>query len=682
MTEERKPAPLLNGPQTVKSIRDTGYKSTDYAIAELIDNAIEAKARNVLVVVVERTATGLRRATTRAEEIWVVDDGEGMDEQLANTALSFGGSHRYDSRKGIGRFGMGLPQASVSQCKRTDLWTWQESSLDNACHTFLDLKTIEESSNPALTVPWPSAPGEIGYETIPAWVKACAYAELDSQIIAGQEVVPSGTVVRWSDLDRTRWVRSSTIRKHAEYLLGRIYRRFLRPGHSNHRAIKFAIVAAEDLEKGKGPQFDLIIPNDPLYLSVPSGDNLEFWERQNPEWVEGGQEPTTVRVTDEPLFKKYSEVDLLVNDVKGTQHSVRIVASMAHPEARPANIRNVGSATHQGEHTRRNRGISVMRADREITLETTYVYEATDRWWAVEVSFDAALDEIFGVTNNKQEVPYFTSALKLAMQDGSAASLEDAIESGEFTEDHPIAELYDVAVKIVHIIRTMRDNQKETRKRRRDNQKKASGGKTAVPAVSTAVKKERSTKEPTPGEKEYTKTAALEGQDAARERTIQQVREKLAGQLSVDEVNAVVEQYREGMTVQVIEQTQDNAPSFFWPEEFGNLEVLNINISHAASKFLLDPLRLSDSQIEALDEVAAKKALGQGVDALVYLLLAWSWMELEHKQTNEYEVIQRIRDNWGRRLREYVGSDPFRASREDVADLLGLDDEDHDEDGE
>lgn len=38
--------------------------------------------------------------------------------------------------------------------------------------------------------------------------------------------------------------------------------------------------------------------------------------------------------------------------------------------------------------------------------------EPRDRWWGVEVDFPPALDDLFGVTNNKQSARYFTDLAK------------------------------------------------------------------------------------------------------------------------------------------------------------------------------------------------------------------------------------------------------------------------------
>ena len=39
-----------------EALRDSGYKDTDHAIAELIDNSIDADARHVELIVVDRPA--------------------------------------------------------------------------------------------------------------------------------------------------------------------------------------------------------------------------------------------------------------------------------------------------------------------------------------------------------------------------------------------------------------------------------------------------------------------------------------------------------------------------------------------------------------------------------------------------------------------------------------------------
>ena len=54
----------------------------------------------------------------------MIDNGHGMSADTLVQALRFGGRQQSQSVQQIGKYGMGLPTASVSQCKRLDVWTW------------------------------------------------------------------------------------------------------------------------------------------------------------------------------------------------------------------------------------------------------------------------------------------------------------------------------------------------------------------------------------------------------------------------------------------------------------------------------------------------------------------------------------------------------------------------------
>ena len=52
------------------------------------------------------------------------------------TSLQFGNGTKLKSRKGIGRFGIGLPNASISQCRHVEVYSWQNSK---CLQTYLDI---------------------------------------------------------------------------------------------------------------------------------------------------------------------------------------------------------------------------------------------------------------------------------------------------------------------------------------------------------------------------------------------------------------------------------------------------------------------------------------------------------------------------------------------------------------
>ncbi|MFF0467246.1 ATP-binding protein [Micromonospora zamorensis] len=637
-------APLLSGEQTVKSIRDTGYKGTDYALAELIDNSFQwGQARTVLLVIVQRMVQGKRRATKRAEEIWVIDDGTGMTDQAVNLALSFGGSGKYDDRSGIGRFGMGLPQASVSQCKKTDVWTWQNSQPENASHTYLDLLKISHSGKGStLTVPWPTHPGQSGYEAMPDWVLDVFKQHATADTSMGQPLY-GGTAIRWSTLDKVRWTTASTILKHAENLLGRIYRNFLTT-NSEPRQIKIAIVDADMI--GGLIEFHDVRPNDPLYLLPADQSTLEYWEQAGPD----GEKEKYVPVADTAPFSAHHNsrtFEIARADGKSSSQ-VHARLSLARPEARPG--RNPGKDTHQGRHARDNAGISVVRAGRELVLEQTLNEEATDRWWGVELSFSPDLDEIFGVTNNKQDVPNLTQALQLART--YDLPKEQALEEGLFDEEHEIAELYGMAHQLLILVRSLRQEGREGRDA-------ASRGRSAPPniaGVASNIKKTRSTVIPTPGEKKF-------ADDPDPEKAAGAIETKLKADDVPDQTRKIIiENYRRGVTVQILTHAEKHVPAFFRPDEAMNLELLCLNNAHPAYQAIIDPLRASGEDIAAMSEEEAKRLLTKSADAITWLLLAYARCENEYQGHPLAGTWKQIRDQWGQRLAETVQDSAFKAA--------------------
>jgi hypothetical protein len=176
--------------------RDTGYKSTSLVLAELIDNSIQARARNVKV---EVYSGGSHQMPI---EISVADDGEGMDADTLAAALTFGGSSRFNDRSSLGRYGMGLPNGALSRSRRVEVYTWRGAE---ALRSVLDLDRITAEGEAALPF----------VETADPPFPAPA---------------ASGTCVRLLACDRVEYRRPSALARRLEEELGRIYRHFLAAG--------------------------------------------------------------------------------------------------------------------------------------------------------------------------------------------------------------------------------------------------------------------------------------------------------------------------------------------------------------------------------------------------------------------------------------------------------------------
>lgn len=93
----------------ISATRHIGY-SLEAAIADLIDNSIAAEARNVNIDFIDSADS----------YIAIIDDGCGMTEEELTNAMQYGSSDpsRERSDKDLGRYGLGLKTASMSQCTK------------------------------------------------------------------------------------------------------------------------------------------------------------------------------------------------------------------------------------------------------------------------------------------------------------------------------------------------------------------------------------------------------------------------------------------------------------------------------------------------------------------------------------------------------------------------------------
>lgn len=91
----------------MESTRAIGY-SLPVAVADIIDNSIAAEAKQIEIFY-----------SATEKYVAILDDGCGMNSNEINIAMKYGGISPLDKRleKDLGRFGLGMKTASLSQCK-------------------------------------------------------------------------------------------------------------------------------------------------------------------------------------------------------------------------------------------------------------------------------------------------------------------------------------------------------------------------------------------------------------------------------------------------------------------------------------------------------------------------------------------------------------------------------------
>ncbi|MEV0802472.1 ATP-binding protein [Kribbella sp. NPDC050281] len=115
------------------SLRDIGY-DFHTAIADLVDNSVAANATRVDVEIAFDPGESY---------VTISDDGDGMSANGLVEALRYGTRRGY-VRGDLGRFGLGLKTASLSQCRRLTVASRRSPSVARISTRTLDLDLIEE----------------------------------------------------------------------------------------------------------------------------------------------------------------------------------------------------------------------------------------------------------------------------------------------------------------------------------------------------------------------------------------------------------------------------------------------------------------------------------------------------------------------------------------------------------
>lgn len=382
------------------SQRASGYKNTTYALAELIDNSFDAEADTVTIVFLEKRVDSRRRV----EEILVIDNGKGMSEKVLQGSLQFGNTTNNDIAEVIrskkkGKFGYGLPNASLSQCPSIHVYSWLKKGSTN--HVFLDLAELEKSES--IDIPL------VQQDEFPTYY---------SQVLP--PIGNSGTLVSWRKCDRLSHTKGESIVNNSLPVIGRLYRYLLNAG----KKIEFVVYEYNNDRKTYVEQRrDVARPNDPLFLMKNTVLAKTLWQEgrapdaKKPEadyYAKYVSSPDACDATNEPLKDHCYEFGF---NWKGRTYQFEIRTSTARLDIQKPGIREGGS-TKVGEFygKKENEGnISFVRADREIAAGSFGFYgraDARQRWWSIELKFDADADDLLGVHNNKQGIEFtFTRQL-------------------------------------------------------------------------------------------------------------------------------------------------------------------------------------------------------------------------------------------------------------------------------
>lgn len=645
---------LFRTADVMRAMLDNGYKSTDYAIAELIDNSIEAGAKHIDILVFQSTKLIKQRSRSRISKIAVVDDGVGMEPNLLSRVLTFGyGTHSQDyaslktSTFGrMGKYGFGLPNASSSQSDVVHVYSWQ-NGIDSAYKTSLYVQRVVQGSETSQRL------------AVPEHVPVSLRRKLQE---INHEFGRSGTIVLWDECatDRNTWKIATTLLSATERTCGRIFRKFI---DCKQVVIRMALFN-EDSDEAQ--EIRVFRANDPLFLMKNTiADSLLIEQKYT------GDLPLFLPIPQGFPESRDFDVEVVNSNNEKEIAKVEIRVSMARINTLKKDLKSENpGGTKVGRLAADNSGVSVLRAGRELELSKTWVpsnSEPRHRWWGVEINFPPALDKIFGVTNNKQ------SAIKL---EALANSSPDDILSN-FKENwvlqHPEEKnrhftysqmldslkeigdddwvLYQATYLIQEAIRIqfnfIKNNLKDSGKTTGTD--KEPDKENNKPATSTGL----------PGKTpdEASKEAFPEGPTVSTKEKEEQVINNI-----YPDNNAKDQELRKGQIERLREfikshpggnffvgLTDADSNAFFECRESDGLTAINFNTNHPAYERLL--LEAANLVVEDEGLTLSAANVTERVDTLkVHILLMFlAWARTELKLTRSDRMVARaIKEDWGK----------------------------------
>ena len=407
--------------QALVSQRASGYRNTTYAIAELIDNAFDAVAQTCRVIFIEKRDFAGKKFI---DEILICDDGLGMTDETLRLCLKFGGGTNFDieqvvEKKKIGKFGFGLPNASLSQCPNVRVITWTGNGPPKQTRLVLEeLRDAESIEIPDIeTVDLPPL-----YEKVGARISK-----------------KSGTIVSWRNCDRLSNTRAETIMRKSEEILGQIYRHLIDDGHT----IEVLNFEVSDQQQAIPVDNFNVRRNDPIFLmedTVIAG--VLHSEANKISALPPENNPANYYKNFSKGPTKCLATNVIVDDHsgafnfawKGQVYKFEITTSRVHDDIQKPGIRE-GGDTPVGKFYKKHEKecISFVRAGREIAASNfgfNISPDARNRWWSIEVKFGPESDDLLGVHNNKQSIEfvYTDEDDPTVMFDENVATLQQARE--------------------------------------------------------------------------------------------------------------------------------------------------------------------------------------------------------------------------------------------------------------
>ena len=581
---------------SANALRATGFKSTHYALAELIDNSVQSaiedkknKNCNVEVIAIDKNQ--------RLTKILVIDDAGGMTPEILRKSLGVGRGRATEETKknrvGQGKtskFGLGLKQASLSQCSRFEVYTWQG---DDVYMSYLDNALMDE--------------GKLKY--VPEPIKQDIPEELLN--IIKTKKGKSGTCIIWFDISpKTTWKTSFGLMKNAEMEFGRMYRHLI-----DSKNVNISLNTFNEISKGVYSEVSSkpVRKNDPLFLMkncIIEDVDLHQALPENSKYFDYVDTEEFRTESGSKIFIKYT-----VSNKKFRESAV-------------------GGRNQLNTLLGKVDGVSVVRNGRELEINRSFMTkDPRERFIGVEISFDATVDDLMGVDGKKQTAAnFYKRDIQDLAEDENKTPIQYLNDIDENLSGDEVV-LIKISNSITNRVSTLTQQIRNIRKNILTNRGHGSAEKSGSDALDDRDKKTQS-------DREFIAISDAEKMDFIKK----QLEEAGDENVEVNAADIVGKKLRFHFT------DVELPPQFLFDIELKvGIYNIKLNKKHPAFSNFFKLLADQDDELNnGHDEPSAERGLK---------LLLESWARLEDEASESLkEQLQDIRLEWGKLARLFFKS--------------------------
>jgi hypothetical protein len=576
------------GAQNILDSQNNGYRDTASAISELVDNSIQANANSVDIIIIQD-----KRNRDEIIDVLIVDDGDGMNEDQFQFALQRSSGTRAGAKKGLGKYGEGLPNASLSQTKRTEVYT--QSKVGKLLFNYIDIQEMYDLQDTNLKDIEKRNSIEIPL------IKSKAYSNKNIS-----------TLVLWHNPNRIKPRSTSRVCEDLHRQLGRIFRYYIKGfnDEEGYRQVNINILVYDSPKEGvytlNKTLGGKVIPFDPMFLMEGTTLEQEFPNYNHP----------TNQLHCDPVIKKFK----VEYNGESVETEVKILFSYIKKEERYREGKDFGSTSFGQLYKKRNQkgggysNISIMRANREILSGNFgFIHDISlpqHRFWSVEVHIEPVIDDIVGLDNKKQQ-----------------ASFIRFYEPDEADSEHPI---------LVEISRLISNNIESMFKVIREQ---------AIGARNTPDSNGKNPKS-LPGSNEEKGTPTGKGVPENKGKEINElinwITERYGKELDSKQIESIAKNTIEGKNNHIFVPSELGPGTLYAYQEFGDKVLIEINQTSLLYDKVLEELK-------ATNNINGERAIYMLIGALVN-----AEMNNVTQDKNIKNFMKRIRTEFGLSLDEYI----------------------------